>query len=288
MQYRLGSLSSSTTLWRALADATGSSLMNSVMRVRAHAYSLSRHVLKLYAHSRTQICGLDSHDCKNPDDVDLFFERFCDAIFEHPWLSSRATHKVLTVERNTGFESGRLAKMFLRRPSTYCVKEKPASHDYGWWTSAQSKNEYTQQMWIKMAEGAIYYLDTMVCTNPWQDALNRRERTVKEFEEQIARFQVVNKANKNPFQKPSITTSGKVGHDGTLQQGVDDDMAMSLAMNLYITMRIQTRTIQGVDYNKLLGSAGGDARRYRGLKRVSFPGQEAREDADRRQRARVA
>lgn len=192
---------------------------------------------------------------------------------------------MLTVERNTGRESGRLAKLFLTRPSTYCIKEKPGGPDYGWWTGAQSKNEYTQQLWIKMSEGAVYYLDTMVCVNPWQDALHRRETTVKEFEEQIARFQTVTRPNKNPFQKPSITTSGKVGHDGTLQQGVDDDMALSFAMNLYITMRIQTRSIQGVDYTKLLGASGrGDARAYCGMKRTTFNGEKQRELIDARKR----
>lgn len=226
----------------------------------------------------SQICGLDAHDCKTPDDVDLYFDRFCDALFEHPWLNSSYTKKVLTVERNTGYESGRLAGRFLKRPNTYAIKEKPASYDYGWWTSAQSKNEYVNQMWIKMAEGSIYYLDSLVCVNPWLDELSRRERTVTEFEAQVSRFQNVVKRNKDPFQKPSVTKSGKVDHEGKLQQGVDDDMAMTLAMNLYITMRLQTRSIHGIDYTKLLG----DATRYRGIKRSNHASEVA---ADVRSRA---
>lgn len=193
---------------------------------------------------------------------------------------------MLTVERNTGYESGRLAAKFLSNwPNTYCIKEKTSSFDYGWWTSHTSKNEYSQQLWIKMAEGAIYYMDGLICINPWMDALSRKERTVKEFEEQCSRFQAVQKPNKNPFQAPSMTTSGKVDHEGKLQEGVDDDMAMNLAMNLCVTMKIQTRSIPGVDYAKLLGDRpNGDAHSYRGIKRTREPSEPAREAQDKRQR----
>lgn len=215
----------------------------------------------------------------------MLFDRFCDGVFAHPWLSSAATTKILTVELGTGYEAGRFAARFLRRPRAYCIREHRSSADYGWRTTKISKNQYTQQLWMKMAEGAIYYLDDMVCANPWLDETSRRERTVKEFEEQVSRFQTIHKTSANPFAEPSVTTSGKVGHDGTIQQGVNDDMAMSVAMNLYITLRVQTRSIPTINYARLLG----DGTAYRGLKRrrddMGTDGR--RGDIEKRQRRHV-
>lgn len=216
-----------------------------------------------------------------PEDTDLLFDKFCDGIFNHPWLRTHSTKKLLTVELGTGQESGRFAARFQKRPASYCIREKPGAKNYGWRTTAFSKNAYTQQLWTKMGEGAIFYLDDMVCVNPWLPEDSRREKTVNEFEAQLARFKVVTKKNANPFAPGSVTTSGKVGEDGNLQQGVNDDMAMALAMNLYITLRMQTRTIPGLDYNTLLG----DELRYRGLRKREN-GDSGKQDASEQRKRR--
>jgi hypothetical protein len=219
---------------------------------------------------------------KDDVEVDHFFKRFCDAIFAHPWLGTAQTTKILTVERNTGYEAGRLASLFKSNYAQHpilCVLEKKSAHSYGWWTSAQSKAAYAQQLWIKMSEGAIYYLDSMVCVNPWVDESHRRERTIKELEAELARFRPHHKEPTNVFAKPSVTYSGKGDAEGKIQKGLNDDKAMSLAMNLYIMMRVQTRSIPTIDYTRLFGRNGeSDATRYRGVKR-SVEGQEASAEA---------
>ena len=169
-----------------------------------------------------------------------------------PWL--RDSVKVLTVERGTGHESGRLAEAFLRRSNSYAIREKRGSEEYGWRTTSHSKNAYAQALWMKMAEGAIAYMRDMVCTNPWQDATSRAEKARFELESQIGRFQVVQKEMNDPFSQPRTTISGKVGVDGKLQKGINDDLAVALAMGIYVTMQLIFRRIPTVDYRRVLES----------------------------------
>ncbi len=192
---------------------------------------------------------MDSRATKTPDQVDAHFADFCDRIFALPWL--RYSVKLMTCERNTGHEAGRLAAQFSQRQNTCCIKQFERS-DYGWTTGpgGTPKTKYMAALLDAFRRDAIVYMDTMVCTEMPGDADAYGARIAKlqaEFEAQLARMQQFVDIPEDAFGKIRTGVSGKLDPDGRVIHGLNDDLAMSFAMSVYIIHQLISNSIETID-----------------------------------------
>lgn len=183
---------------------------------------------------------MDSRVTRAASQVDPYFEQFCDRIFALPWLSDAI--KLFTCERNTGHEAGRLAAAFLRRRNVCCIRMREGL-DYGWITGGggTSKNKYMEAVVHALNLDQVVYMQDAVVTMAPGDTKSmdeRREEVFNEFEAQLARMQPIVDEATTAFGRTRVGISGKTDPEGKVVPGINDDLAMSYAMNLYIVHQL--------------------------------------------------
>jgi hypothetical protein len=205
---------------------------------------------------------MDSRITRIGGHIDHYFNDFCDRVFSLPWL--RTSIKLFTCERNTGQEAGRLASQFLQRPNVYCISQKE-NRDYGWTTGAggTTKNQYAAALIDAFRRDGIAYSQQMACTcMPTLDGddVSESQRLAKiqaEFEAQLMRMQMHVDLPKDAYGKIKTTMSGKLDPEGRVVAGLNDDLAMSFAMNIYIIHQMISGRIETIESSFLRRLTGG-------------------------------
>lgn len=180
--------------------------------------------------------------------MDAYFNDFCDRIFALPWL--RRSVKLLTCERNTGQEAGRLPTQFNLRSNTYSITQK-IGHDYGWTTGpgGTSKAKYMASLLDTFQRNGVVYAQQVVCTHLSGDKPieTRRLEIAAEFEAQLTRMECFIEPSKTAFGRDKTVWDGKHDPSGRRVSGLHDDLAMCFAMNIYIIHQMITGSIETME-----------------------------------------
>ncbi len=166
---------------------------------------------------------------------------------KHAWL-------IFCAERNTGHESGFLARYFLSLGSKkLCAIAEREDGDYGWWTTGVSKPEYGYAARFQMINRSVCYMKDFVCANPWLKSNERRQITKTKFEEQMRRYGPVEIAPKTALSTSRVGISGKVDKDGKISKMHTDDLMMVFTMAMHIWNRLLEKKVPNINYNEIFG-----------------------------------
>ncbi len=199
--------------------------------------------------SYAQIVGLDSHPVSNGPDADKLFNSFCDALWNVPWI--RSSLKILTVEKGSGHENTRYLEPFMSRRNVMCTVEKDGDTS-GWRQTNAKKVSEIDALERKLSERAVCYMQNMVCACPWKPKEDRAAATKKTLEEQLTRFRMTSIGCDNLASLGRCIVSGKIGSDGRKHPDLQDDLALSLAMNIYVGDRLARGKVPGTDLGRAL------------------------------------
>lgn len=189
------------------------------------------------------------------------FTSHIDAIRRNPFL--RHAWIIVMIERNTGHEAGHLSEILddrHRYPKTYKFYEKalPESRrrhtpmeDPGFITDMYKKGKYAKSLSDALDDGAVRYLSTCVCANPFKDEDKALDDAKRELHSQIARARWITNSRSTDMGFAKSSWSACTGADGKIAKGVNDDLVITLSMNLYWTNRILSGAQQSVDYDML-------------------------------------
>jgi hypothetical protein len=179
---------------------------------------------------------------------------FFGALRRHAWLQN--SWFVFVCERNTGRESGHIANCVLRNNigRTMCVRMKEG-RDYGVWTSFTMKSGYAAAGRARINDRSVRFMAEHVCTNPFArssaTAKDIRDASREELFKQLSTVREVATSPVSAFQQQKFSVSGKVGEDGKIVRGQNDDLAMVFMMACYYVSMLLERRIPFLDYNLL-------------------------------------
>jgi len=173
---------------------------------------------------------------------------------------------ILVYEKNTGYEAGHNWKIVNEYQPAYAVYEKlveadkamdTPNQDPGINTTVFLKNEYAGVLSKALMKKKIYFYTDCVCANPWKRPYETRLETSKtELYRQLAncRKQL---PSMDPTRAhlgtmaPRVTWSGKIGHDGKVIHGQNDDLVMALAQCVYWIYRIMQMNYPTIPYKEI-------------------------------------
>lgn len=186
--------------------------------------------------------------------ADLEFARaFFDGLRRHPWLAGAWI--VFVMERNTGHEAGHVSNLLLTRDTRAVAVRQKANKDYGWWTSNDMKIGYAAAGRTRLRTKSVAMLGSMVCTNPFADSEKTdddlRSDMRAELSQELSRVREVSTRSDNPLATSRTTVSGKVGEDGKVMHGQNDDLFITFCMACFFTSMFIEERIPFLDYRKL-------------------------------------
>ena len=126
-------------------------------------------------------------------------------IKKHPLLENALG--IFIPERNTGHECGFLAEEFLTFKNTYALSID--GKEFGAWTAKGDKIKYLYAARNHMIMDSLVYAEHLVCMNPFLNARDRLDITLKKFHDQMKSYQFVGTEEKNAHQMVKYTASGK-------------------------------------------------------------------------------
>jgi hypothetical protein len=171
----------------------------------------------------------------------------------HAWI-------IVMIERNTGHEAGHLSELLGRYQKVYTLYEKalPDSkrrhtpmEDPGIVTDMYKKGKYAKSLSEALNEGVLRYLSTCICANPFKDENKALEETKRELHAQISRARWITNSRSTDMGFAKSSWSACTGADGKIAKGVNDDLVITLSMNLYWTNRILSGAQASVDYEMI-------------------------------------
>lgn len=172
------------------------------------------------------------------------------ALRHHKWLET--TPILFMCECNTGMAADYFVDYILKKKhyiNIYPVKRESGKEGrYGIWTTADAKERYARSIREYLSTGGVFYMQGMVCANPFLEPSKRLETTRGEFEKQAARARPVGLEPKTPHGKARMGFSAKVGKDGKIVQGFNDDLFFTAAMNGQMYREYCTHEIPTIDY----------------------------------------
>lgn len=192
--------------------------------------------------------------CATDSIADIEFARsFFVSLRSNPWLSQ--AWFVFVCERNTGHESGHIANVMLNfDPRSIAVKQTD-TRDYGWWTSNDLKIGYAAAARTQLAHRSVMFLDDMVIDNPFLSSElssdDIRVQVKQQFIEELSRVRKIAVRHDNPMTLNRMTVSGKVGNNGKVMHGLNDDMFMTFAMAIWFTNMLIEHRLPYIDYHAL-------------------------------------
>jgi hypothetical protein len=154
------------------------------------------------------------------------------------------------VERNTGMESGHLKKAAEGYYRVEFVYQRQGINP-GWWTGNAEKLEYAYSARDQMVYGAVLMLKDMVCTNKAQKPNTRAKETKKKLIDQMTRYRLVVSTPGSPFNKETVTVTGKVDEKGKISQGFNDDLMFAFTMANKKLEDVLAKKIEGLDYTMI-------------------------------------
>ena len=173
---------------------------------------------------------------------------------------------IIIYEKNTGFEAGHNCKIIEEYQPAYAVYDKVVDtekaqdtidEDPGIVTTIGRKNEYARLLSDALRKRKIYFYEGCVCANPWKRPYEARlENSKTDLYRQLSncRKQL---PSMDPTRAhlgtmaPRVTWSGKIGHDGKMIHGQNDDLAMALAQCIYWVYRIMQMDYPTIPYNAI-------------------------------------
>lgn len=174
---------------------------------------------------------------------------------KHAWI-------VFIWERNTAFESSHQWEMVRHYPKTYALYQhaKPKSkargtpnENPGVFTDYYYKNQYAMALSSFLKNRSIRYMENCISAAPWRPAASAFAETKAELESQLQRCRPTGTLPTVDTRVPRLGWSGKTGADGQISPGLNDDLAVCLAMTTYWTNRIITTEYPGFEYGLVFG-----------------------------------
>lgn len=176
----------------------------------------------------------------------MLVDAFLAGLRRNEWLSSATI--IFIPERNTGHESGRMEKIFLRYGKTVSCRENDEKNP-GIFTTNKLKLEYASELKESLKMGSVFFMEKYVCENPFLDKDSRRRDTQKKLFDQIKRARYVTKKAKSPFAPEGVTVSGKVNEKGNISEGYNDDLFITFGMGLYWIKKFWREEMPGINYS---------------------------------------
>lgn len=196
--------------------------------------------------------------CVDWTDAKALFASHIEGLRRHPFL--RHAWIISMIERNTGHESGHLSEVAAAYPRVYSVyqdaipdakRDMTPKANPGVFTG-NNKVDYAKTLIAALNDGAVRFLDTCVCANPFKDEEVALEKTKRELYAQISRARWVASSRSVDIGAPRTGWSAKSGADGHIVKGAQDDLVVTLAMGIYWMNRILSGRQRSVDY-ELIG-----------------------------------
>lgn len=119
-------------------------------------------------------------------------------------------------------------------------------------TDAFFKNAYALAGILYLEERAVMFFGDGIAGTPWkEDAFLAFRENCNQLLIQLARCRHVRPQLNFDNRVGRVGWSGKVRADGQIQQGLNDDMAITFCMCIYWADRIMQKNYPTVDYAKL-------------------------------------
>ena len=207
---------------------------------------------------------MDSHAVNTAEKAQAFLRSHCDALRRDPFLKSAWI--IVIYEKNTGFESGHNWKVVADYQPSYALFGKVMSvdkaqdtvdQDPGVDTTYMLKNEYQRVISDSLRSQTSYFYCDWICANPWQKPFAQRRASTKQaLVAQLANCRRYLPAMMSDNRQigataPRITWSGKIGADGKIVHGQNDDLVMAYGQCLYWINRIHQMNFPGFPYDKI-------------------------------------
>lgn len=189
---------------------------------------------------------MDSHNFHDVASQEQLFKDHIEGLKKHVW--TRNARICFFGERNVGHEIGHMQHVLANYDNTWTYKQNP-ERDFGIWTDQEAKLSYAFAAQLEFAKGNVYYLENLVCTNAFLAPATRTEDTIKEFESQAARYKLISSNPKTPHSRASLAVSGKVGKNGKLNAGFNDDLFFAFTGAVGVHDKILRRQLENVNYD---------------------------------------
>ncbi len=172
----------------------------------------------------------------------------------------------MVYERNSSLESGHQWNVLKDYQPSYAIFGKcmPADkaldtrhQDPGIFTTPELKNDYARSINFALEKNKIFFYCGWKCTNPNLPAATRRATTRTELFTQLrnCRLKTPNMDTTHVGYTSSFTTtwSGKIGSNGKVILGQNDDLAFAFGQGLYWVQRIHKfdRPFDGFPYDTI-------------------------------------
>ena len=163
---------------------------------------------------------------------------------------------ILIQEKNSN-HTANIQDKFVREymRNVYVLREELGG-DAGVNTSPARKTLYYTATMLKLRSRAVRIAgDLIVSREPYgvPDRRVQQESMVDEFIAQMKRCKLDDKPIPNDQHKKEIKWSGKLGEDGKIQAGQNDDIAFSFSQLSYWSSAFMTEQIKTIDYKKEFG-----------------------------------
>jgi len=182
-----------------------------------------------------------------------FLRSFLVSIRKHPMMER--SHIILCAERNTGHDAHFLSD--ITQVFTNTSKIEQESGDPGWWTSAQSK-----QMQLEAGDRALGFnqvrlLRDWATANDFthEPADGRRKKLIKQFEEELKRYDRHELSANRSGGDPRTVISGRLTDDGHRLALVCDDLAFCFCFAIWLNQLVYRRLAPGVAYERIFDSS---------------------------------
>jgi hypothetical protein len=214
---------------------------------------------------------MDAHPTHTAGQAEILIRCHIEGLRKDPFLKDAAI--ILISEKNTGFESARHWKIVEEYQPAYAMYENQRNlddvvnteeEDPGVTTTAHTKNLYARAISDALGKRRIYFYDRMVVGNPWMKPKESRASIIKAK----LTTQMSNSRRKLPLMgiehggsstlgshTVTVTWSGKIGPDGKIVPGQNDDLVVIFGLCIHWTNRILRMDLAGFPYKVLFANA---------------------------------
>lgn len=175
-------------------------------------------------------------------------EDFVDKLREHEWLEN--AWFIYIAESNTGIASGSHALLLANRLNVHCLRQKPDG-DPGVNTDFKAKAEYAVMLAARLREDSICFMKDFICIHSQGgDYANKRTWIKNELGAQLKRARAVAAKNtNNGITASKVGWSAKCNEQGIATPGLNDDLAMALAIVVSVSTQFIAGTLGAENYH---------------------------------------
>ncbi len=135
-------------------------------------------------------------------------------------------------------ESAHIAKMIGKFTKIHILCQKAGVP--GWWTDHETKADYVYVMRDIFSSKSIVYSDPLV-------SIYDNQKSIKEkFEKELKRFKEVPLSGKQPGAIVKVKYTGKVDGRGNYNPAFQDDLIMSLGINVSVNKLMLKKVIKKI------------------------------------------